>query len=94
MERFADPSPQVRDAAVDLIGKYVVQRSEWIVQYYPLIAARITDTGLNVRKRVVKLLRDMCLSVDSPDTRVEICVALIQAAQDEDDGIKVSADWA
>jgi cohesin loading factor subunit SCC2 len=73
---------------VDLIGKYVVQRSEWADQYFPTIAERITDSGLSVRKRVVKLLRDMCAAADNEATKVKICVTLIKAVEDEDDGIK------
>lgn len=85
---LSDNSPAVRDAAVDLIGKYVVQRSEWAEQYYPLIAERVFDSGLGVRKRVVKLLRDMFATADVPEVRVKICRKLIQATQDEDDGVK------
>lgn len=89
-ERLADSSPAVRDAAVDLIGKYVVQKAELALQYYPHIALRVTDSGLSVRKRVVKLLRDIFNSVEDEDLRVKICCKLIVASEDEDDGVKVS----
>jgi len=73
---------------VDLIGKYVVQSSEWAEQYFEIIAARISDTGLSVRKRVVKLLRDMFSVAENKDLRISICRILTQFSQDEDDGIK------
>ncbi|BEI91569.1 uncharacterized protein CcaverHIS019_0403890 [Cutaneotrichosporon cavernicola] len=87
-DRLNDSSPSVRDAAVDLIGKYVVQRSELAVQYFPLLAARVTDTGLAVRKRVVKMLRDMFSTTDNRQLGIDICCKLVVATQDEDDGIK------
>lgn len=84
---LSDSSPAVRDAAVDLIGKYVVQSSGWAIQYFPLIAERVFDSGLGVRKRVIKLLKDMFAVTESADVRVKICRKLIQATQDEDDGV-------
>lgn len=38
--RLSDSSPAVRDAALDLVGKYVVQKPELGVDYYPQIATR------------------------------------------------------
>lgn len=81
----------MRDAAVDLIGKYVVQQSHLAVEYYPLIALRVTDTGLGVRKRVIKLLREIFNSTDNEDVQVKICCNLIVACEDEDDNVKVSS---
>ena len=40
--RMNDPSPAVRDAAVDLVGKYVVERPGLAVEYYPQIALRVS----------------------------------------------------
>ncbi|KAL1405358.1 Sister chromatid cohesion protein 2 [Vanrija albida] len=86
---LSDSSPQVRDAAVDLVGKYVVQRSNLAVEYYPLIAERITDTGLGVRKRVIRLLRGIFEATEDHDTRIEICYQLLRAgAEDEDEGVQ------
>lgn len=34
-------SPGVRDAAVELVGKYLVQKPELATQYYPQIALRV-----------------------------------------------------
>lgn len=39
--RLSDPSPAVRDSAVDLIGKYVVQKPNLAEEYYPFIALRV-----------------------------------------------------
>ncbi|KAK8844801.1 hypothetical protein IAR55_006651 [Kwoniella newhampshirensis] len=56
-DRLSDGSPAVRDAAVELVGKYLVQKPKLAAEYYPHIAQRVLDPGLGVRKRVIKLLR-------------------------------------
>src|SRR5205085_2143648 len=38
---FLDHSTSVREAAVDLVGKYVLGRPELIEQYYDMVSARI-----------------------------------------------------
>lgn len=91
--RLLDSSPAVRDAAIELVGKYVGSRPELAVTYYPHISARITDKGLNVRKRVVKLLRQIYATLDesTESIRIDICRRLISRVYDEDDSIKVRA---
>ncbi|CAE7081849.1 unnamed protein product [Rhizoctonia solani] len=83
-----DSSPQVRDAAVDLMGKYLVLSPELVDDYYPQIANRIADTGLVVRKRVIKLLKNLYGLTDNHQRRVDICTKLVLRLFDEDDGIK------
>ena len=41
-ERLSDSSAAVRDAAVELIGKYVVQKSSLAAEYYPDLALRVS----------------------------------------------------
>lgn len=52
---FLDQSTAVREAAVDLVGKFVLSRPELIDKYYNMLSARILDTGVSVRKRVIKV---------------------------------------
>lgn len=52
---FLDQSTSVREAAVDLVGKFVLSRPELIGKYYDMLSARILDTGVSVRKRVIKV---------------------------------------
>ena len=51
----------MREAAVDLIGKYVLADAEFAPRYLPAIVERIDDVAISVRKRVVRILRDVCL---------------------------------
>ncbi|KAL7420405.1 Sister chromatid cohesion protein 2 [Cryptotrichosporon argae] len=93
-DRLSDPSAAVRDPAVELIGKYVVQRSNLAAVYYPFIADRTTDTGLNVRKRVIKILRGIFTTVADRAVKVDICARLVGMVGDEDDNIKDLASKA
>ncbi|KAI0290109.1 hypothetical protein B0F90DRAFT_1654815 [Multifurca ochricompacta] len=83
-----DSSPAVRDAAVELIGKYVIESPEVAGDYYQKIADRIADTGLGVRKRVIKLLRALYSVGDDIKRRTDICTRLVLRMFDEDDTVK------
>lgn len=83
-----DSSPAVRDAAVELIGKYVIDTPEVAGDYYQKIADRIADTGLGVRKRVIKLLRAFYGATDDLKRRTDICTKLVLRMFDEDDTVK------
>ncbi|CEP02294.1 hypothetical protein PBRA_008878 [Plasmodiophora brassicae] len=78
-----DVSTSVREAAVELLGKKVLARSSLSEKYYEIIAARLRDKGLSVRKRCVKILRDICLLMPSHSMYVKICTMLISRSRDE-----------
>ncbi|KAK4046628.1 Sister chromatid cohesion protein 2 [Microbotryomycetes sp. JL201] len=86
--RMHDSSPAVRDATIELVGKYVVASPDLAAKYLPLISNRITDTGLSVRRRVVKLLKALYPVLSDSQQRIEICRKLVWRSLDEDDGIK------
>ncbi|GAB1597401.1 nipped-B-like protein A [Argonauta hians] len=85
--RFLDQSTSVREAAVELVGKFILIRPELIPKYYEMLCDRILDTGISVRKRVIKIFKDICLG--QPDfTKIpEMCVKMIRRVNDEE-GIK------
>ncbi|KAL5501640.1 SCC2 [Sanghuangporus vaninii] len=83
-----DSSPQVRDAAVELIGKYIVDSPVVAGDYYQKIAERIADTGLGVRKRVIKLLKSFYGITNSLDRKIDTCSKLVLRMLDEDDTVK------
>ncbi|XP_075218552.1 nipped-B cohesin loading factor [Lycorma delicatula] len=81
---FLDHSTSVREAAVDLVGKFVLSRPELISKYYDMLSARILDTGVSVRKRVIKILKDICIECPDFPKIPEICVKMIRRVNDED----------
>lgn len=83
-QKFLDASISVREAAVDLVGKYVLNSPDLIDQYYDMLSKRILDTGVSVRKRVIKILRDICIEYPNFDKIPEICVKMIRRVNDEE----------
>lgn len=83
-QKFLDTSIAVREAAVDLVGKYVLNSPELIIQYYNMLSDRILDTGVSVRKRVIKILRDICIEYPNFSKIPEICVKMIRRVNDEE----------
>ncbi|KZT64240.1 hypothetical protein DAEQUDRAFT_747522 [Daedalea quercina L-15889] len=83
-----DSSSAVRDAAVELIGKYMVESPEFAADYFQKITERIADTGLGVRKRVIRLLKSYYAVTTECSRRIEICVKIVLRMLDEDDTVK------
>ncbi|CAK1552044.1 unnamed protein product [Leptosia nina] len=81
---FLDQSTAVREAAVDLVGKFVLSRPELIDKYYGMLSNRILDTGVSVRKRVIKILKDICIECPEFPKIPEICVKMIRRVNDEE----------
>ncbi|KAG0201126.1 Sister chromatid cohesion protein 2 [Mortierella sp. GBA30] len=79
--RLQDQSPSVRDAAIDLVGKYMLRDATIRKAYYEI------DTGLNVRKRVLRLLKDMFHKVDSA-VRNDISKKLLLRVNDDETTVK------
>ncbi|EJF61054.1 hypothetical protein DICSQDRAFT_170603 [Dichomitus squalens LYAD-421 SS1] len=87
-DHLLDSSPAVRDAAVELIGKYIVDSPRFAADYYQKIADRIADTGLGVRKRVIKLLKAYYSVTEDRSARIDICTRIVLRMLDEDDTVK------
>jgi cohesin loading factor subunit SCC2 len=84
---FLHQTISVREAAVDLIGRFITLRPELTKHYYNLLSDRILDVGVSVRKRVIKIFRDICMNQASFEYIPEICVKILRRINDED-GIK------
>ncbi|KAJ3559315.1 hypothetical protein NM688_g422 [Phlebia brevispora] len=86
-----DSSAAVRDAAVELIGKYMIDSPAFASDYYQRIADRIADTGLGVRKRVIKLLKLFYGVTEERERKIDICVRMVLRMLDEDDTVRDAA---
>ncbi|CAH8570825.1 unnamed protein product [Schistosoma turkestanicum] len=60
--RLLDNSTTVREAAVDLISRFLTLRPQFISEYYSVIVERVLDKGVSVRKRVIRCFRDLLLN--------------------------------
>ena len=81
---FLDQATMVREAAVDLVGKFILHRADLIDKYYQMLLDRILDTGVSVRKRVIKILKEICLEFPDYPKIPEICVKMIRRINDEE----------
>ncbi|KAI8326052.1 hypothetical protein GQ54DRAFT_336897 [Martensiomyces pterosporus] len=86
--RLQDSSPQVREAAIDLIGKHVAQNPELTGQYYEFISVRVLDKGPGVRKRVMRILKSIYIQSSDQEQLVDIGVRLLQRTSDEERSIR------
>ncbi|EJU03190.1 ARM repeat-containing protein [Dacryopinax primogenitus] len=85
---LVDNSSAVREAAIELIGKYIVQEPALTGEYYAKLSERMADTGLGVRKRVMRLLKSLYDVSDDRARKTDICVKMIQRMLDEDETVK------
>ena len=87
---FHDPAISVREAAIGLVGDYVLQSPHLAVAFHSPLLERLADKGISVRKRVVKIFRDILLSNPSYGGRAMAMHFMLKRADDrkEDDGVR------
>ncbi|KAK7747683.1 Sister chromatid cohesion protein 2 [Diatrype stigma] len=84
----SDSSPQVRDSALGLIGKCISMRPRLEQAMTPTVIQRFIDSGIGVRKRAMKLARDIYLGNQNKDVRSVIANGLLHRMQDPDEGVR------
>lgn len=88
LSRSNDPSIAVRDAALGLIEKCIAHRPALEAESLPAIMRASGDSSAPVRKRAIKLLRDMYLRNRNKDVRTSIADALLHRAKDPDEKVQ------
>lgn len=83
-----DPSPQVRDSALNLVGKCISMRPILEERMTPTVIQRFVDSGVGVRKRAMKLAKDIYLGNKSKQVRSNISNGLLHRCQDPDEGVR------
>ncbi|KAL4169569.1 hypothetical protein KRP22_010487 [Phytophthora ramorum] len=61
----SDEKPSVREAAVDLIGTYVLLQPLLFDKYFDALAERLRDKGIKVRKSVCKIFKVVLISMQN-----------------------------
>ncbi|KAK0619825.1 putative SCC2 protein [Immersiella caudata] len=83
-----DPSVQVRDSALNLIGKCIGLRPALEDTFIGYILMRFYDSGLGVRKRAMKLAKDIYLRNNNKKLRSRIAESLIRRTLDQEESVK------
>ncbi|GJY78655.1 sister chromatid cohesion protein SCC2 isoform X1 [Tanacetum coccineum] len=86
--RFCDSAISVREAALELVGRYIASHPNVALRYYGKVAERVKDTGVSVRKRAIKIIRDMCTSNANFLEFNSACIEIISRISDEESGIQ------
>ncbi|KAK0533447.1 Sister chromatid cohesion protein 2 [Tilletia horrida] len=86
--RLEDASVGVREAAVGLLSRYILQRPKEIAIHFEQLVHHIYDSGVSVRKRIIRLLADIYNAVSDKDMQAECCVRLMRCVTDEDTGVQ------
>eukprot|EP00727_Mastigamoeba_balamuthi_P008825 m51a1_g4565 putative nipped-b-like protein (1403) ;mRNA; f:124915-130119 len=82
--RLVDQSISVREHTVDLVGRYVLADVALVPQYLCVLADRIKDAGVLVRKRVIKIFGELCATLPAGSPLVsDICRSLVSRVHDE-----------
>lgn len=53
------------------------------------VAERVKDTGVSVRKRAIKIIRDMCTSNSNFSEFSTACIEIISRVNDEESSVQV-----
>ncbi|CAK7274611.1 Sister chromatid cohesion protein 2 [Sporothrix epigloea] len=87
-ECCADSSVQVRDSALGLVSRAITLRPNLEPAMMKTVIDRFLDSGVGVRKRAIKIARDVYLRNQSRDIRSDIANSLLHRIQDPDEGVR------
>ncbi|KAL8348538.1 hypothetical protein RB601_002409 [Gaeumannomyces tritici] len=86
---LTDSSPQVRDSALGLVGRCIMLRPALEMTLAMPIIERFMDAGVGVRKRSMKLTKDIYMRQSDRELRSCISQGLLhRVATDPDEGVK------
>lgn len=87
LKSTSDNSSLVRDSALGILGKCLSLRPEFEGKVYHRIIERTKDNAIPVRKRSMKLLKEIYLHNTEPEVKSRIADALLQLVNDLDEGV-------
>jgi len=89
-KRLTDESISVREAAVSLVGAYVVKSPAVASCFQASLLDCLNDPGVSVRKRAVRIFQEILLSNPRYKGRAVVCDAMLRKAADpkEEDSVR------
>lgn len=86
--RFCDSAISAREAALELVGRHIASHPDVGLKYFEKVAERIKDTGVSVRKRAIRIIRDMCTSNANFSEFTSACIEIISRVSDDESSIQ------
>ncbi|KAI8029972.1 Sister chromatid cohesion protein SCC2 [Camellia lanceoleosa] len=86
--RFCDSAISVREAALELVVRHIASHPDVGLKYFEKVAERIKDTGVSVRKRAIKIIREMCTSNANFSEFTRACIEIISRVSDDESSIQ------
>lgn len=80
--RLRDESISVREAAVSLVGSYIIKSPLAIHTYHSALVPCLEDPGVSVRKRAVKIIRNVLINNPRYQGRSAVCNILLKRSSD------------
>ncbi len=87
LNRACDSSPLVRDSALGLIAKCLSLRPALDDRVLECVIARASDSQIGVRKRSLKILRDIYLRSSNTDIKAMVSEALLYRMTDSEEAV-------
>jgi cohesin loading factor subunit SCC2 len=81
-KRLSDESISVREAAVSLVGNYIARSPVAIRSYHSVLLPCLTDPGVSVRKRTVKIFQSILTKNPYYQGRTEVFCILVNRSID------------
>ncbi|GMH40118.1 hypothetical protein BSKO_08022 [Bryopsis sp. KO-2023] len=83
-----DESISVREAAVELFGRFIGSNRKLAIQYFDLLCKASKDAGTSVRRRALKLLWECCVRPPDFPRLNDACVQILMLSGDKDEHIQ------
>ncbi|XP_063933725.1 uncharacterized protein LOC135145537 [Zophobas morio] len=85
--RFRDKTISVREAAISLVGPFLLSYPDQTELYFPPILDRLQDSGVSVRNKVIKIFRDLYIAQPDSALAEVICVNLLKILPISEDAV-------
>ncbi|KAI8011546.1 Sister chromatid cohesion protein SCC2 [Camellia lanceoleosa] len=72
------------EAALELVVRHIASHPDVGLKYFEKVAERIKDTGVSVRKRAIKIIREMCTSNANFSEFTRACIEIISRVSDDE----------
>ncbi|KAJ3334688.1 Sister chromatid cohesion protein 2 [Kappamyces sp. JEL0680] len=94
-KHLSDVSPSVREVSIEAVAKYALGQDdvEILQKYCAMIASRVVDIKVSVRKRVIKTFKDLytaCLSKPIDSLLEDVPRKLLLRLHDEETSVRVN----